>query len=450
MQIFWGVPVYVLTILLTLSLGGCIFSSDSSGGSEEDRVKESLDLYFEKQGPIETVISEAFSNPLQGLPSGIRVNYTSSDETVATIDDKGEVRLNAKGNTIISATVEDSDKYSRSQTSYELIVESYYFDNDICANHSSYNYMNYSKNIFDFDIELGYCVGRKDNGLKIKEIPIEITSPEPNFALGEKAFFSQSPNSDYVYYTYDITNIGPETRCFVSVEGIKLLDENSENLINDEDNDFSFVNGSTFYRNSISISYTTASCLKPSEKGFFTGINKVGSLDNISSFRISNVSSTDALQYEFEGITSMGYEWQSTSQIVSLAIVNNSMQSAEEFASQMVLFDENDRPVRWTFFTSNNRSLPVGSETTLQARAFDTLSPKIRVHINMDVHPTVALRSNNIQSNNLGQKNVYNRVINSSRNINALTDSHAPDEINEELIRFRQESERLKVLDLVR
>ena len=64
---------------------------------------------------------EAFTNELT-KESSIQVNYSSSDETVATVDANGEVTILAAGTTIITATDNDPN-YEAEEASYTLVVD---------------------------------------------------------------------------------------------------------------------------------------------------------------------------------------------------------------------------------------------------------------------------------------------------------------------------------------
>ena len=62
-----------------------------------------------------------FTNPLTN-ESGVQVSYSSSDGTVATVDENGEVTIHAAGNTTITATVNDPN-YEAEEAAYTLTVE---------------------------------------------------------------------------------------------------------------------------------------------------------------------------------------------------------------------------------------------------------------------------------------------------------------------------------------
>ena len=68
-------------------------------------------------------IGEPFESPVVSTISNGTVSYTSSDETVATVNSStGEVTLLAQGSTVITAAVEATDTYLAGSASYTLTV----------------------------------------------------------------------------------------------------------------------------------------------------------------------------------------------------------------------------------------------------------------------------------------------------------------------------------------
>ena len=68
-------------------------------------------------------IGEENQFPVLSNENGLDVTYTSSDETVATIDATGKVTLVAAGTTTITATSEENDEFQAGSASYELTVK---------------------------------------------------------------------------------------------------------------------------------------------------------------------------------------------------------------------------------------------------------------------------------------------------------------------------------------
>ena len=65
---------------------------------------------------------ENFTNPLTN-PHNLVVSYTSSDETVATVDNNGEVTILAKGTTTITASYPEDETYREGSAIYTLTVK---------------------------------------------------------------------------------------------------------------------------------------------------------------------------------------------------------------------------------------------------------------------------------------------------------------------------------------
>ncbi len=61
--------------------------------------------------------------PVLANPNGLAVTYTSSDESVATVDAEGNITLVAAGETTITATSEETDAFKAGEASYVLTVE---------------------------------------------------------------------------------------------------------------------------------------------------------------------------------------------------------------------------------------------------------------------------------------------------------------------------------------
>ena len=83
--------------------------------------KEGAGLVYTTSSMEKNLGDEAFTNELTN-PNNLTVTYTSSDETVATVDENGEVTILAEGTTTITATSEETDNYLAGEASYELTV----------------------------------------------------------------------------------------------------------------------------------------------------------------------------------------------------------------------------------------------------------------------------------------------------------------------------------------
>ncbi|MDE6697381.1 MAG: Ig-like domain-containing protein [Muribaculaceae bacterium] len=71
---------------------------------------------------FEAVLGESFSSPILTNPNNLNISWTSSDESVATVDAEGKVTLVDKGTTVITATTEGNDEYAAGNAKYELSV----------------------------------------------------------------------------------------------------------------------------------------------------------------------------------------------------------------------------------------------------------------------------------------------------------------------------------------
>ena len=69
------------------------------------------------------VYGEEVTFPILNNPNELEIRWLSSDETVATISEEGEVTILGVGSTIISASSEETAGYNACEVSYELTVE---------------------------------------------------------------------------------------------------------------------------------------------------------------------------------------------------------------------------------------------------------------------------------------------------------------------------------------
>ena len=68
-------------------------------------------------------MGETFTAPTLTNPYNLSLTWTSSDESVATVDQSGDVTLVAAGTTVITATFAGSDDYKAGSITYTLTVE---------------------------------------------------------------------------------------------------------------------------------------------------------------------------------------------------------------------------------------------------------------------------------------------------------------------------------------
>lgn len=95
-----------------------------STASYEIKVKGAPALSFPKESYNE-IVGKTFEAPqLEGLPEGVTVQYTSSNDKVATVDPStGDVTIVGVGTTTITATSEAKDIYEVATASYKLTVK---------------------------------------------------------------------------------------------------------------------------------------------------------------------------------------------------------------------------------------------------------------------------------------------------------------------------------------
>ena len=67
-------------------------------------------------------LGETFTAPTLNNPNNLTVSYSSSDESVATVDANGTVKLVAAGTTTIAAKSDETDTYAAGEASYTLTV----------------------------------------------------------------------------------------------------------------------------------------------------------------------------------------------------------------------------------------------------------------------------------------------------------------------------------------
>ena len=83
---------------------------------------EKAGISWSEESYTATLLSDSNSFPTLSNPNGLTVSYSSSDETVATVDDSGNVTLAAAGTVSIIASSEATDKYASGSAYYTLKV----------------------------------------------------------------------------------------------------------------------------------------------------------------------------------------------------------------------------------------------------------------------------------------------------------------------------------------
>ncbi|MDE5871290.1 MAG: Ig-like domain-containing protein [Muribaculaceae bacterium] len=70
----------------------------------------------------EAILGENFSSPTLRNPNKLDVSWSSSNDAVATVDDKGKVTLEGRGKVTITASTAGNDEYAAGNAKYELNV----------------------------------------------------------------------------------------------------------------------------------------------------------------------------------------------------------------------------------------------------------------------------------------------------------------------------------------
>ncbi|MCD8146211.1 MAG: MBG domain-containing protein, partial [Clostridiales bacterium] len=86
-------------------------------------VQAAQDISYDATSVTKTEGDDAFTNPLTQTTVVGEITYTSSDETVATVDANGQVTIVGAGTAIITATAAATDNYTEATASYTLTVE---------------------------------------------------------------------------------------------------------------------------------------------------------------------------------------------------------------------------------------------------------------------------------------------------------------------------------------
>lgn len=83
--------------------------------------KEACGLSFPTTS-YEAILGESFSSPKVSNPNKLAITWSSSNESVATVDAEGKVTLNGRGKTIIAASTEGNEAFAKGNAKYELVV----------------------------------------------------------------------------------------------------------------------------------------------------------------------------------------------------------------------------------------------------------------------------------------------------------------------------------------
>lgn len=73
-------------------------------------------------GELTATLGEEFNEPVLENPNALTLVWTSSDESVATVDNEGNVTLVGAGTAVITASFAGNDEYEAGSVNYTLIV----------------------------------------------------------------------------------------------------------------------------------------------------------------------------------------------------------------------------------------------------------------------------------------------------------------------------------------
>ncbi|MCR4604295.1 MAG: Ig-like domain-containing protein [Prevotella sp.] len=130
-----GVATVDQTAAVTLvAAGTTVITATFAGNDDYEAGSVSYTLTVEKADPGSNGLSfsattatakmgEEFNEPALSNPYNLSLSWTSSDESIATVDQTGAVTLVAAGTTVITATFAGNDDYEAGSVSYTLTVE---------------------------------------------------------------------------------------------------------------------------------------------------------------------------------------------------------------------------------------------------------------------------------------------------------------------------------------
>ncbi|MCR4582346.1 MAG: Ig-like domain-containing protein [Prevotella sp.] len=117
-----------------VAAGTTVITATFAGNDDYKAGSASYTLTVEKADPVDCGLAfstttasakmgESFTEPTLTNPYSVEVTWSSSDESVATVDASGNVTLLAAGTTVITATFAGNDDYNAGSASYTLTVE---------------------------------------------------------------------------------------------------------------------------------------------------------------------------------------------------------------------------------------------------------------------------------------------------------------------------------------
>ena len=113
------------TTTLTLSELASMAFSQTGNITPVTPVKVENGLAFEGDSEYAATLGEDFSGPTLDNPNALAVTWSSSDETVATVDSEGNVTLVGAGTATITVSFAGNDEYEAGEATYTITVSPY-------------------------------------------------------------------------------------------------------------------------------------------------------------------------------------------------------------------------------------------------------------------------------------------------------------------------------------
>lgn len=111
------------TTQLTLADLATMFFSETGSVTPVTPVKTESGLALaEETGEVSAILGEDFTEPAIVNPNALTLTWTSSDESVAVVDNEGNVTLVGAGTTTITASFAGNDEFTAGEVAYTLNV----------------------------------------------------------------------------------------------------------------------------------------------------------------------------------------------------------------------------------------------------------------------------------------------------------------------------------------
>ena len=215
-----------------------------------------------------------------------------------------------------------------------------------------------------------------------KEVSVNVATPNATFRLGE--FYASRPSleTDTLYWTLPLTNIGDETRCFIRAVDISFRDAEGGILAAEKRQ---FVDGSVGVLSSV---YTNT-CLEPNETGYVQGIQTDSNVDVYST-----LASVDIGELEIDPNVPNAPDIRVIPQRYAVSMNQELSVSAKNEGDELgyvtdavyVLLDADDAPLLWGFLdrTWDGEIAPGETRNLVQDIDYEGQAEKMRVIVNFD------------------------------------------------------------------